>query len=90
MIQKTGSTHPFKPLPSSVSAIDPQIAARHEAARIADAEDGRATVLFRNTELAQHVLGRPVAPPLRVFLEESLDHGGRDVAGRDGVDADAV
>jgi hypothetical protein len=71
-------------------SINPQITARHKAARITDAEHRSTPVLLRHTELSQHVLRRPVAPALGVFLEQSLDHGGRDVAGRDGVDADAV
>ncbi|CAG8672910.1 9586_t:CDS:1, partial [Scutellospora calospora] len=78
------------PLPSRVSTIDPQIRSRHEAARIANAEHRRTPVLLRNTKLAQHVLRGPVALALGVLLEQRLDHGGRDVAGRDGVDADAV
>jgi len=73
-----------------MATIDPQIAARHKAARIADAEYRGAPVLLGHTEFAQHVLSRPVAFTLGVFLEQGLDHGGRNVAGRDGVDANAV
>lgn len=70
--------------------IDPQITPRHKAARVADAKHRRAPVLLGHTELAQHILRGPVAPALGVFLEESFDHGRRDVARGDGVDADAV
>jgi hypothetical protein len=70
--------------------INPQITTRHKAARITNTEHRSTPVLLRHTELAQHVLRRPVAPALGVFFKQSLDHGGRDVAGRDGVDADAV
>ena len=73
-----------------MSTINLQITARHKAARITDAEHRSAPVLFRNTELSQHILRRPVAPTLRVFFEQSFDHGSRDVARGDGVDADAV
>lgn len=73
-----------------MSAINLQITASHEAARIADAEDSRASVLLGHTQLAQHVLRRPVAPALGVLLEQSLHHSGRNVAGRDGVYANAV
>lgn len=73
-----------------MSTINLKITASHKAARIADAENSRTPVLLRHTQLAQHVLRRPVAPALRVLLEQSLDHGGRDVAGRNGVHADAV
>ena len=71
-------------------SIDPQITTRHKAARITDAKHRSTPVLLGHTEFPQHILRRPVAPALGVFLEQSLDHGGRDVAGRDGVDADAV
>ena len=73
-----------------MSTINLQITARHEAARIADAEHSRTPVLLRHAQLAQHVLRRPVAPALRVFLEQGLDHGGCDVAGRNCVYANAV
>jgi hypothetical protein len=71
-------------------SIDPQITARHETARITDAENRSASVLLRYTEFPQHILRWPVAPTLGVFLEQSLDHGGRNVPGGDGVDANAV
>ena len=76
--------------PRGVSAVNLQITASHEAARIADAEHGRTPVLLGHTQLAQHVLRRPVAPALGVLLEQSLDHGSCDVAGRNCVYADAV
>lgn len=72
-----------------MSAVDPQVAAGHEAAGVADQEDSGAAVFLRHRELAEHVLRRPVPAALGVFLEESLYHGGGDVAGRNGVDADA-
>jgi len=73
-----------------MSTINLQITARHKAAGVANAEHSSTPVLFGNTELSKHVLRRPVAPALGVFFKQSLDHGGRDVARRDGVDADAV
>ena len=78
------------PLPSSMSTINLQITARHKAARITDAEHSRSPVLLRHTQLAQHILRRPVAPALGVLLEQSFHHSGRDVAGRNGVHANAV
>ena len=89
-INSRSSIASIPPLPSSMSTINLQITARHKAARITDAEHRSAPVLFRNTELSQHILRRPVAPTLRVFFEQSFDHGSRDVARGDGVDADAV
>lgn len=70
--------------------IHPQVRARHETARVADQENTRAAILLGSAQPAQHVLRRPVCPALRVLLEQLLDHGRHDVAGRDGVDADAV
>lgn len=76
--------------PRGVSAINLQITASHKATRIANAEHSRAPVLLRHTQLAQHVLRRPVAPALGILLEQSLDHGSCDVARRNRVYADAV
>ena len=70
--------------------INPQITARHERAGITDEEDRGAAVLLRHGELAEHVLRGPVAAAVGELLEERLHHGRDDVAGRDGVDADAV
>jgi hypothetical protein len=76
--------------PCSMPTIDLQVTASHKAARIANAEHGRTSVLFGRAELAQHVLRGPVAPALRVLFKQCFHHSRRDVAGRDGVDADAV
>ena len=70
--------------------INPHIAPRHKAARITKQINRRTAILFRPTQLAQHVLLRPLLAPLGVFLEQLFDHRGHDVAGGDGVDADAV
>ncbi len=70
--------------------INPHIRPRHKRTRIANQKHRRAPVLFGFTQLAQHILRRPVSSPLGELLEEGLDHGGHDVARRDGVDADAV
>ena len=77
-------------LPSRVAPINLQIRACHKTTRIANQKYRRAAVLVWPAQFAQHILRRPVAPPLGVLLEEVLHHGGHDVAGRDGVDADAV
>lgn len=73
-----------------MASVHPQITARHETACITDQEHCRAPVFLRCAELAQHILRRPVPSPVRELLEERLDHGRDDVAGRYGVDADAV
>ena len=77
-------------LPSRMSTIDPQIRPGHETGRVAEQEDGGASVLPRLAQLAQHVLRRPLGPPLGVLLEKLLDHGGDDIARRYRVDPDAV
>ena len=77
-------------LPRRMAPINPQIAPRHKATRITDAKHRRPTVLLRQTELAQHILRRPIPPPLGELLKQCFYHGGYDVARRDGVDADAV
>jgi hypothetical protein len=86
---RTSSRIPLR-LPSSVPSINPQITAGHKAARITDAEHCSTSVLLRHAELSKHVLRGPVTPALGVFLEQSFDHGRRDVAWRDGVDTNAV
>ena len=45
---------------------------------------------MRHAQLAKHVLRWPVSPPLRVLLEQRLNHSCGDIARRDGVYADAV
>jgi hypothetical protein len=77
-------------LPCGVATIHAQVAASHKAASIAEQEDGGATVLLRTGEAAKHVLLGPLVAALGEFNEEILDHGGDDVAGGDGVDADVV
>jgi len=73
-----------------MTAIDPQIRTRHEAARIAQKKDGRTTVLLRVAEATEHVRVGPILPPLRKRVEQASSHGRDDVAGGDGVDADPV
>lgn len=75
-------------LPRRVPAINLHIRCRHEAARIAEQEHGRAAILSRLTQLAEHILRGPVPPPLGVLLEERLHHGRHNVPRRDGVYAD--
>lgn len=77
-------------LPRGVATIHAQVAASHEAAGIAEQEDRGATVLLWPGEAAQHVLLGPLVPAVGELDEQLLDHGGDDVAGGDGVDADVV
>lgn len=71
-------------------AIDPKISARHEAARIAEQEDGGAAVVLGGAELAEHVLAGPLDLALREPVEQRPHHVRHDVARGDGVDADPV
>ncbi len=73
-----------------MATVDSQIRTRHEAARIAQEEHRRATVLVGVAETTEHVRIRPVLPPLRERVEEACRHGRDDVPRRDGVDADPV
>lgn len=73
-----------------MTAIHPQVTPRHEAAGITDQEDGGAAILLGLGHATQHVLLGPLVAALGEFHEELLDHGGDDVAGGDGVDADTV
>ena len=77
-------------LPSAMPTINPQIAPRHKATRITYQEHRRTSILLRHTQLAQHILRRPIPLALRVLVEQRFYHRGDDVAGGDGVDADAV
>jgi hypothetical protein len=73
-----------------MTTIDAQVAASHEAAGVAQQEDGSSTVIFRAAQLAQHVLLGPLGLALRESLEQLLDHLGDDVTGGECVDADAI
>lgn len=77
-------------LPSSVTSVNADIRTSHEAAGIAHEEDGRATELGRVADAAKHVLAGPLGLALGVYVKQVLQHFGLDVAGRQGVDADAV
>lgn len=82
--------HPPPSLPSGMATVNAQVAASHEAASIAEQEDGGTAVLLRAGQTAQHVLLGPLVAALGEVNEELLHHGGDDVAGGDGVDADVV
>ena len=71
-------------------AVNLQISPCHEATSFAEQEYRSSAVFFRLAELAEHILRRPLALTLGKLFEQRLDHGRDDIAGRDGVDADAV
>lgn len=90
MLQRSHARELSHSLPGTVATINPQIRARHKAARLTNEEHSGAAVLLGLAELAQHILRGPVPFALGVLLEQRLDHGRHDVARRDGVHADAV
>lgn len=63
-----------------MTAVYAQVRGSHEAAGIADEEDCCSSILLRYTELAKHVLRRPVTLALRILLEQRFHHGCHDVA----------
>lgn len=76
--------------PRGMATVHPQVGTGHEAAGVAEKEDGGAPVLLGVAETAQHVGIGPAGLPLGEGVEQGSRHRRDDVAGRDGVDADAV
>lgn len=70
--------------------IDPQVGPSHEAAGVAEQEDGGAAVVLGPAERAQHVLLRPLDLALRELDEQLLHHLRHDVPRRYRVHADPV
>lgn len=77
-------------LPRGVATVHAEIASRHERAGVREEEHGGATVLVGGGQTAEHVVLGPFVAALGELLEELLDHGGDNVTGGDGVDADVV
>jgi hypothetical protein len=73
-----------------MTSVDAEIAARHEAAGVAEEKDGGTTVLLGSAEAAEHVLLGPSGLAVGVVDEQILQHLGQDVAGGEGVDTNAV
>lgn len=73
-----------------MTTINTQVTTSHEAGSITEQEDGGTAVLFRTGETTEHVLLGPLVATVGEVDEELLDHGGDNVAGGDGVDADVV
>src|SRR5687767_9120828 len=77
-------------LPCSMATIDAQVSAGHEATRIAQQKDSRTAVLLGHAQPAKHIILCPRLATLGKDLEQRLGHGCDDIAGRNGVDTDAV
>lgn len=73
-----------------MATVHAQVATSHEAAGVAEQEDGCTTVLLWPGETTKHVLLRPLIAAIREVDEELLNHGSNDVSGRDGVDTNVV
>lgn len=71
-----------------MSAIHAQITPRHKATGVTKQEDSSATILAGGRHAAEHILFGPVCATVGELFKQFLDHGGDDVAGGDGVDAD--
>ena len=76
-------------LPSAMAPIHLQVRTRHEPARIADQKHRAPSIILRHAQLPQHVLLRPLDPPLGKPLEQLLDHRRHNVPRRNRVDPDA-
>ena len=76
--------------PASMATINAQVRTGHERTCWAQEEDGGASEIFRSTELSEHVLSGPIDSPFGESLEEFFDHRGDNVAGRYGINSDAV
>jgi hypothetical protein len=77
-------------LPGSVATVNAQISTSHEAAGITDQKHTSATELVRQRQATEHVFLGPLLLAVGEVVEQVLQHLGHDVAGREGVDADAV
>ncbi len=75
-------------LPRGVPAIYPQVGTCHEAAGIAEQEDGGPAVVLGLAERVQHVLLGPLGLAFRELREELLHHLRHDVPRGDGVHPD--
>lgn len=72
-VQKS-STLLRKKSPGSMASIDLQITCRHEGRSITHQENCRTPIFVRQTQLAKHIMRRPIPLPLRELFEERLDH----------------
>ena len=73
-----------------MTTVNAQVGTSHEAAGITDQKDTGATELVRQRQATEHVFLGPLLLAVGEVVEEVLQHLGHDVAGREGVDADAV
>lgn len=73
-----------------MSTVNAKVAARHEAAGVAEEEDSGTAVLLGNAESLKHVLLGPLLLSLRIVVKQVQQHLSQDVARRKGVNTDAV
>lgn len=73
-----------------MSTVNAKVAARHEAAGVAEEEDSGTAVLLGNAKSLKHVLLGPLLFSLGIVVKQVQQHLSQDVAGRESVDTDAV
>ena len=73
-----------------MASVDAQIRTSHETGCAADDEHCCSAILSRHAELAEHVLRRPIPPPVWVLFEKLFHHGCDDIPRREGVDTDTI
>ena len=62
--------------PGRMSAVNTKVATRHEAAGIAEEEDGGTAILVRLAESLKHVLRGPLPLSLGILFKEVEEHLG--------------
>lgn len=76
--------------PGSMSAVNAEVATRHEAAGVAEEEEGGAAILLGLAESLEHVLRGPLRLSLWVLFKQVEEHLGRAISRRECVDTNAV
>jgi len=76
--------------PRHMAPIHSQIRRRHEGARIRKQEDCCCSVLLGLAQPPEHILRRPISPPLGIPLEQFFNHGSYNVTRRDCVHPDPI
>lgn len=73
-----------------MATVHAQVATSHEAAGIAEQENGCTAVLLWPGETTKHVLLRPLVATIREVDEQFLNHSSNNVARGDSVDTNVV
>jgi len=76
--------------PRRMAAVHAQIRACHEGARIRKQEDCCCSELLGLAQPSEHILRRPIRPPIRIPLEQFLNHSGHNITRRYRVHPDPI